>query len=49
MRPGWTHADAVSPPAVLIAGGTAIIARALGIADANRSVRSLESVPAAAA
>ena len=42
-------ADAVSPPAALIVGGTAIIVFALGIAYANRSVRTLQSSPAAAA
>ncbi len=41
-------ADAVSPPAALIVGGTAIIVFALGIAYSNRSVRTLQSVPAAA-
>ncbi len=42
-------ADAVSPPAALIVGGTAIIVFALGIAYSNRTVRSLHSAPAAAA
>lgn len=41
-------ADAVSPPAALIVGGTAIIVFALGIAYSNRSVRTLQSAPAAA-
>jgi MFS family permease len=41
-------ADSVSPPAALIVGGTAIIVFALAIAYSNRSVRTLESAPAAA-
>ena len=41
-------ADAVSPPAALIVGGTAIILFALGVAYSNRQVRTLQSVPAAA-
>ena len=42
-------ADAVSPPAALIVGGTAIIVFALGIAYSNRTVRSLHSATTAAA
>jgi MFS family permease len=42
-------ADTVSPPAALIVGGTAIILFALGVAYSNRSVRTLQGAPAAAA
>jgi MFS family permease len=42
-------ADQVSPPAALVIGGCAIIVFALGIAYSNRSVRTLQSVPVAAA
>jgi MFS family permease len=42
-------ADQVSPPAALVIGGCAIIAFALGIAYSNRSVRTLQSAPVAAA
>jgi MFS family permease len=41
-------ADTVSPPAALIVGGVAIIVFAVGIAYSNRSVRTLQSAPAAA-